>query len=108
MAEEKQSSGTEKKEPMIKGKGIAALISLFLPGVGLILGNPSRTLEGAAVFIVVAILDTVVALVSVAGGPIAGILTQGACCLLTPFLLLGLFLIPILHIAAAIHTYLRA
>lgn len=92
---------------MIKSKGIAALISFFLPGVGLILGNPSRILEGAIVFILVAILDTAVVLVSVVGGPIAGILTQGACCLLTPILLLGLFLIPILHIIAAIHTWMR-
>jgi hypothetical protein len=34
-------------------------------------------------------------------------LTQGACCLLTPILLLGLFLIPILAIIAAIHTWIR-
>jgi hypothetical protein len=92
---------------MIKSRALAALISFFLPGVGLILGNPSRKLEGAIVFIAVAILDTVVALVSLVGGPIAGLLTQGACCLLTPILLLGLFLIPILAIIAAIHTWIR-
>jgi len=92
---------------MIKSRGVAALISFFLPGVGLVLGNPSRTLEGAFVFVVVAILDALVALISVTGGPLAGLLTQGACCLLTPVFLLGLFLIPLLHILAAIHTWLR-
>jgi len=100
-----------KKEPMIKSKGIAALISLFFPGVGLALCNPSRMIEGIVVFIIAVILDVLAVLVSI-GGPIGGQILGGitSCCLINLLsfgLVLGLLLIPVVHIIGAIHTYLR-
>jgi len=104
-----------KKEPMIKSKGVAALVSLFFPGVGLALCNPSRTVEGIVVFLLVLLADFTLFAVAFLGGTIApvllGIISQGLCCFLTPFITavfaLGLLVIPLLHILGAVHTYLR-
>jgi hypothetical protein len=100
-----------KKEPMIKSKGIAALISLFFPGVGLALCNPSRMVEGIAVFIIAIILDVLAVLIAM-GGPFGGQILGAVtgCCLINLLsfgLVLGLFLIPLVHIIGAIHTYVR-
>ncbi len=102
-------------EPMIKTKGIAAVVSFFLPGVGLALSTPKRAVEGAAVFIVALVLDVAILAYAFLGGPaITAILTAvsgGACCFLGPFIwiftLLGLLGIPIVHILGAVHTWMR-
>ncbi|MEW6721978.1 MAG: hypothetical protein AB1324_01820 [Candidatus Micrarchaeota archaeon] len=87
----------------IKGRGVAALVSLFLPGVGLILYERKKMMEGAAVFVIAIVLDILSLIVAFGGGLVAG----SVCCILGPLLLLGVFLIPVVHIAAAIHTYMR-
>ena len=114
MPEEKISSG--KSKPIIESKGIAAVVSLFFPGVGLALCNPSRWIEGVVVFIVAVLIDIAIVAYAVLGGPAITVvltaLSGGGCCLLGPFIwiftLLGLFLVPVVHILGAIHTYLRA
>ncbi len=99
------------KEPTIKSKGIAALVSLFLPGIGLALCRPSRAIEGIIVFLIAMVIDVVAILISI-GGPIGGQILGGItmCCLINLVslgLVLGLLLIPVVHIIGAIHTYLR-
>ncbi len=110
-AKPKPEQPKPKGEPMIKSKGIAALISLFLPGVGLILCNPARTIEGIVVFVIALILDILTILISL-GGPVAGQIVGGmtTCCLINVLsmgLVLGLAFIPVIHILAALHTYMR-
>ena len=105
-----------KKAPMLKSKGIAALVSLFFPGIGLALCNPSRMVEGVVVFIIAVIADLSVLFLTVGVGFIGGstilpVLTGGACCILTPIIwvvsALGLLVIPVIHVIGAIHTYMR-
>lgn len=122
MPEEKQSSGPPqaKREPTIKSKGIAALVSFFLPGVGLVLCNPARTMEGVVVFLVAVVADVGIAILSfggaLIGGPAIGAILSafsgGICCIATPIIsmvsILGVLLMPLVHIAGAIHTYVRA
>jgi len=100
-------------------KGVAALISLFLPGVGLALRNPKCKLEGIAVFVAAIGLDALVALLSLGGtfiggpliGAILGNLTGGLCCIATPIISIisafGMLLIPLVHVIGAMHTYMR-
>ena len=98
---------SEKGSRMVDSKPIAAIISLFLPGVGLILYDKKKMIEGAVVFLIALIADIVVLAISLLGGPALGVATQGMCCFLTPFFMLGLLAIPVVHILGAIHTYLR-
>lgn len=98
----------EKGTGYVKSKLVASGISLVLPGIGLALYDKSKKIEGIAVFVCAIILDILAVLISIFGGPVLSVISQGLCCFLTPFMVLGIFVVPVVHVFGAIHTFLRA
>lgn len=89
---------TEKEPQDLTGLAvIGAVISLFLPGLGLLLSKNNKWL-GILIFIVAIIADAICVGLGFLG-------FTGFICVITLLLFIFPFVIPVIHIIAAIHSF---
>lgn len=93
---------------MVKSRLLAMGISFLIPGIGLALYSPERRLEGIIAFIIGASLDLLAVLFFFGMMTVAPIVCGMFAFFLFPFSTAGIFMIPVVHVVASIHTYVRS